>query len=70
MNFEQFELPIRCTLDPKTTQIWWLAYLEYMHSKLWLLCYCFALDVFVPTSAHPLLLFLTNGLSKYTQMPI
>ena len=39
----------------QTTQIWWLANLEYKHLKYWLLLLLF--DVFVPTNAHPLLFF-------------
>ena len=42
----------------KTTQIWWLANMEYKHSKVWLLCLGVLLllscDVFVIVSAHPL----------------
>ena len=62
-DFKQFQSPIWRTLDRKTTQIWWLANMEYEHSKLWLLCCCFWCVVwcFVLTSAHPLF-FWTNGL--------
>ena len=64
MHFGQFQPPIRHTLDRKTTQIWLM---EYKHPKLWLLLLILLLsfDVFIPTSAHPLLLLDKNS-SKHT----
>ena len=41
MNLGQFQWPIWCTLDHKTTQTWWLVNMKYRHSKLWLLYCCF-----------------------------
>ena len=52
--FEKFQPPIWRSLDCKTTQIWWLANMNYKHSKSWLLSYCVGIVVwwFVPTIAH------------------
>ena len=40
MKYEQFQLPMSCTPDRKTTQIWWLTNMKYKHSKLLLLLLC------------------------------
>ena len=48
-------LPIWRTLDGKTTQIWWLANMEYNTFKVVVVVFLLlSFDVFVPTSAHPL----------------
>jgi hypothetical protein len=60
MNVGRFQLSILRTLDRKTTQIWWLANMEYKHLKLWLLCVVVAMllfDVSIPTTVHPFLSF-------------
>ena len=68
MNTRQFQSPIWCTLDCKTTQIWWLVNMEYKHSKLWLLC-CYCCLMLLSPQVHIPYYSWTSGLSKYTWMP-
>ena len=53
-----------------TTQIWWLTNMEYNTFEVVvvvLLLLLLSFDVFVPTSAHPLL-FMNSDLSIYASM--
>lgn len=73
MNSGQRQRLVWRTLDCKTIQMWWLANMEYKHSKTWLLCCCFRGCpfnwCFVPTSVHPSL-FWTNDLFRCTQWSV
>ena len=70
INFGQFQPTICSTYDRKTTPIWWLANMEYKHSKLWLLCcwFCCCRLMFLSPQVHILCYFWTSGLSIYTWM--
>ena len=53
MHSRQFQPPIWCTLDHKTTQIWWLTNMKYNHlNLLWYLCCCFCCHHLMFWSPH------------------
>ena len=76
MNFGQFQPPISsCTLNCKTTQIWWLAKMEHKHSKLWWLCdYVVAFDVviwcFYPDKCTSIIIFAQVASPNILKCPI
>ena len=56
MKCGQSQPPIWCTLDCKTTKLWWLVNMEYKHSKLWLLCFV-VVWCFCPHKCTSLIIF-------------